>query len=210
MGQSEENKTEIASSQLDAVIHEVRQVQDQIRGLEEKLHAVLAEWTRSRTDLTGSSDELHRRTAGELEQFINQKLQPLALVASANINDGTRRRKRIAQLINRLFLCYLAPSGVDLRRARRILQCRKGDDIWLSAGNAALRAKQILDTARNLGVEFVWDYGFDPEFPVNDDRQKVWSSCDPSGDIAFVVTPAYVADGECFLHQQVYTDSGSR
>lgn len=201
---------EIESSQLDTVIREVRQVQYQIRCLEEKLHAILAEWTRSRTDLTGSSDELHRRTAGQLEQFINQKLQPLALMASANIDEGDRRRKRIAQLINRLFLCYLAPSGVDLRRARRILQCRKGDAIWISAGNAALRSKEILDSARALGVEFVWDYEFDQDFPVNDDRQKAWSSCDPSGDVVFVVTPAYVADGACFLQQLVYTNSGSK
>ncbi|MGE7439331.1 hypothetical protein [Kitasatospora sp. NPDC001175] len=195
------------SEQLASVLAEMAKVTNRIEELEEKLHAVLVEWTKEREDLTGERDEVHRRAANEISRFVSQKVQALAYMAAAHHNSSHYSQKNVGQLIAKLTVCYLGPSNIDLRRARRLIRARQGDERWIAAGNAATQAKAILSSLRVRGVEFVWDYEFDQDFPLDDSRQQPWSTCDPDGDVAFVVTPAYIADGECYLRQQVFTVS---
>ncbi|MFF4157602.1 hypothetical protein [Streptomyces sp. NPDC001678] len=204
-GENRETLPEEMNRKLEYALKRIDEVGTQISELDEKLHALLAHLTHSREDLTGIQDEMHRALAEEIEAFVGQKLIKLAYAGSRR-REGKDSQRRVAELTRNLCISYLGPAEIDLLRVRRMLKARKGDDCWRAAGQAALQIKKILGSAKARGIEFVWDYDCDPGFPVDESTQRVWSSCDPASDVSFVVVPGYLADGERFLLQQVFTD----
>ncbi|MFD9164038.1 hypothetical protein ACFVZ8_18945 [Streptomyces sp. NPDC059558] len=198
------------NEKLDGIMLRLDQMGDQVVGLDERFHEVLARWTHYREDLTGSHDEMHRAIAQDLHSFVCQKLLRLAYMRS-RAAGSTPTGRQTAQLVSALCVSYLGPAEIDLSRVRRMLKARKGDECWQAAGQAALQAKKIFAAARAQGAEFSWDYDYSQGFPLDEERQQVWSNCDPEADVSFVVVPGYVADGEYYLLQQVFTktvDSG--
>ncbi|MGW7413828.1 hypothetical protein [Streptomyces sp. NPDC054863] len=191
---------------LEMILHRLTNLDSRMSDLSEKLHDVLAQLAYTRDDLTGAGDEVHRALADEIGTFVGQKLLALSCAAIQRTNGNRHTRKHIAQVMSKLCSAYLAPSGVELTRARRILRARKGDEAWVAAGQAALQIKKILDSARSREIEFVWDYEFCSGMPIDEARQKAWSSCDPASDVSFVVVPGYIADGERYRLQEVFTD----
>ncbi|GAA0468466.1 hypothetical protein [Streptomyces olivaceiscleroticus] len=190
----------------EAILSQLAELNSRVSELSEKVNDVLAHLVYSRDDLTGAEDEVHRALADEIGLFVGQKILSLAYMGVPRSKDGGYAKKRVAQLISKLCSCYLAPSGVDVNRARRILRARKGDECWQAAGQAALHAKRIFDSARSRGIEFIWDYDVCPGMPIDESRQQAWSNCDPEADVSFVVIPGYVANGECYRPQTVFTD----
>jgi hypothetical protein len=188
------------------ILHRLTELDSRMSELGEKLNDVLVQLAYSREDLTGADDELHRVLADEIGAFVGQKVLALSYMGARRSKGEDYTKKRVAQLMSKLCSCYIAPSGVDLNRARRILRARKGDEIWQAAGQAALQAKRILDSAKAREIEFVWDYDCSPGMPIDETRQQAWSNCDPSSDVGFVVVPGYVANGECYRLQEVFTD----
>ncbi|MFD4938244.1 hypothetical protein [Streptomyces virginiae] len=191
---------------LNGILVRLEQLGEQVVGLDERFHEVLARWTHYREDLTGGHDEMHRGIAEELNSFVTQKLLRLAYMRSRATVNGLSRRQT-AQLVSTLCVSYLGPAEIDLIRVRRMLKARKGDESWQAAGQAALQAKKILAAARARGAEFSWDYDCSEGFPLDEETQQVWSNCDPASDVSFVVVPGYVADGERYLLQQVFTET---
>ncbi|MFJ3725322.1 hypothetical protein ACIPYQ_22495 [Streptomyces sp. NPDC090045] len=194
------------NEKLSSILLRLDQLGDQVVGLDDRFHEVLARWTHYREDLTGDHDEMHRGIAEELNSFVSQKLLRLAYMRSRATASGLTRRQT-AQLVSSLCVAYLGPAEIDLIRVRRMLKARKGDECWQAAGQAALQAKKILAAARARGAEFSWDYDCDEGFPLDGEIQQVWSNCDPVSDVSFVVVPGYVADGERYLLQQVFTET---
>lgn len=191
---------------LDMILHRLTDLDSRMSEMGDKLNDILGQLAYSRDDLTGADDEVHRALADEIGAFVGQKVLSLSYAGVRHANGEDYSKKRVAQLMNKLCSCFIAPSGVDLNRARRILRARKGDEAWQAAGQAALHAKRILDTARARGIEFVWDYDCCPGMPIDETRQQAWSNCDPSSDVSFVVVPGYIANGECYRLQEVFTD----
>ncbi|MEW2576087.1 hypothetical protein [Streptomyces syringium] len=193
---------------LEMILHRLTDLDSRIGDLSEKLHDLLSQLAYSREDLTGAEDEVHRALADEIGAFVGQKLLALSYMAQHASGNGNTK-KRVAQILSKLCSAYLAPSGVELARARRILRARKGDEVWRAAGQAALHIKNVLDSARSRGIEFVWDYEFCAGMPIDETKQQAWSNCDPETDVSFVVVPGYIADGERYLLQEVFTDDAT-
>ncbi|MFD7716501.1 hypothetical protein [Streptomyces sp. NPDC059814] len=191
---------------LEMILHRLTDLDSRIGDLSEKLHDILAHLAYSREDLTGAGDEVHRALADEIGRFVGQKLLALSYMTVRQTNGNRHTKKRVAQAMSKLCSAYLAPSGVELNRARRILRARKGDEVWQAAGQAALQIKKVLDSARSSGIEFVWDYDVCVGMPIDETRQQAWSNCDPASDVSFVVVPGYIADGERYRLQEVFTD----
>jgi hypothetical protein len=194
---------------LEMILHRLTDLDARVADLSEKMHDVLAQLAYSRDDLTGADDEVHRALADELGTFVGQKLLALSYMAVQRTHGSAYTKKRVAQTMSKLCSAYLAPSGVELNRARRILRARKGDEVWQAAGQAALQVKRILDSARSRGIEFMWDYDFHAGMPIDEAKQQVWSNCDPQSDVSFVVVPGYIAGGERYRLQEVFTDTAA-
>ncbi|MCG7524331.1 hypothetical protein MHW47_07750 [Streptomyces sp. OfavH-34-F] len=194
---------------LEMILHRLTDLDSHMSDLSEKLHDVLSQLAYSREDLTGAEDEVHRALAEEIGTFVGQKLLSLSYMSAQQQNGSQLTKKRIAQIMSKLCSAYLAPSGPELNRARRLLRARKGDEVWQAAGQAALQIKKILESARIHGIEFVWDYEFSTGLPIDETRQQAWSTCDPTSDVSFVVVPGYIADGERYRLQEVFTDSAA-
>lgn len=206
-GSSNDRDDRAELGRLDRIERDLDEIKVMLSEFDDKFNAVLAQWTHERGDLTGEVDEIHRSVASDLESFVSQKLQPLAYLGTPKLKQGGYSTRQVADLLSKLCVCYLGPSEIDLRRVRRTLKARKGDHLWIASGKAAVQASKILRDIKYRGIEFTWDYEFDHGFPIDDTRQRAWSNCDPSGDIRFVVIPGYHADGECYLRQQVFTES---
>ncbi|MFG2154716.1 hypothetical protein [[Kitasatospora] papulosa] len=191
---------------LEMILHRLTDLDSRVGDLSEKLHDVFAQLTYSREDLTGAGDEVHRALAEEIGRLVGQKLLALSYMAVQHADGSRQAKKRVARIMSKLCLAYLAPSGVELNRARRILRARKGDELWLAAGQAAVHIKRVLDSARSRGIEFVWDYDVCVGIPVDETKQQAWSNCDPASDVSFVVVPGYIANGERYRLQEVFTD----
>ncbi|MFI8346546.1 hypothetical protein [Streptomyces sp. NPDC085596] len=194
---------------LEMILHRLTDLDSRVSDLSEKLHDLLAQLAYTRDDLTGAADEVHRVLADEIGTFVGQKLLALSYTAVQHTHRNGYTKKRLAQTMSKLCSAYLAPAGVELGRARRILRARKGDEVWQTAGQAALQVKKILDTARSRGIEFVWDYEFTAGMPIDETRQQAWSNCDPDSDVSFVVVPGYIAGGECYRLQEVFTEGAA-
>jgi hypothetical protein len=197
-----------------ADIEDLRQrtatLEDQARGfrsdmvdVESWLDRLRSEYTQDRGDLHSEAHIAHLGLASDYRSLVMQWLQRLARKlgqASGQRSSGRALELRVASFSDYLF----RGQEADVRGLLGSL----GDvdsKIHEIAESVCIRASSLREKIADIGIQHEWDFRAEVSGELDDERQEVWFTCDPSRPISIVVAPAYVVQGMVYARQLVGT-----
>ena len=180
----------------------VDEIDRHVQELDRRFTEMLAErYQREQPDTLGKDD---------LEQYeLTDKIETLFLdidLAYRNAcqargvqQDIAERAKALFEIANELF----GPGRPDLSWLAREFAGKQGMRVL---EDFQMRALGIRQRADQLDRSHSFKFNPPPDQKVLDKNlQKAWARCDPDGEVAFVVTPAYVVGQRVYVRQQVFT-----
>jgi hypothetical protein len=183
---------------LEAKLQSAEAERDQI---DKRLTALLAE-RRTRSHGTSVGDyATHSAIAAEYSAFAEQNLHMLARACTHGIWDASSNVPAVISALCEVLFRGTKPDRTALERPFTYtapVSPEKLDEILH-------HALKIRNMALNASPPGRWDFTFTRGATVDQDRQQPWGSCDPDAPTRILVTPAYMAGGQVYRLQQVYT-----
>lgn len=194
---------EVAGRQSD--LHErVAELDTRLSGFDERLSNVLAQ-VDAATGVRGQSaaDMAHHDRVKDYRAFLEQDLGNLLVeVGRSGAGLGPRERAVLAARV-----CQWLFQDPEIDDARVAEEVRSSIRAPLT-DQLAQRAAQVCDRARDLrrsippGRAHRWEFAYVPDTRPIEGRQEPCVGSAENGVVRFVVSPAYVVDGDLWLSPQ--------
>jgi hypothetical protein len=182
----------------------IQELAGRVSVLEKRLAAAtpaIAQASARRSDLQAA----HQVAARRYRQFLDQELMSAVsdIWKLTDLERGTEQSRRRAEIARDISFCLFALPVVAEETARRLLRIPEGARSAIIANLAAV-ASQLRADASSLTAS-PWHFAFMADAHVDSHYQESWRECDPDAPVRWVVTPAYVVDGQAIIRQRVYT-----
>ena len=148
---------------------------------------------------------VHQVAARRYRQFLDQELMGAVsdiwkLTDQAGGSEPSRRRAEIAR---DMAFCLFGLPVVAEETACHLIGIPDGAGPAI-IGQLAAVASQLRADASSPAASS-WHFAFAADAPLDGRYQEPWRECNPDAPVRWVVTPAYVVDGQAVVRQRVFT-----
>jgi hypothetical protein len=191
--------------QLDALQARIADLERKVHGLDGRFTKILEESFKESSPHTPTIEIQQRYDlADELKTLfplIYRELDQIHTHAAGTRPDSEARARWTADFLNDLL-----GNGDQARMIESLRQCKPDGSAIKRINRLIEQIVELRQRAADLDPTHVFEFGCSSGL-IDPAAQEAWMTCDPEGEIAFVVTPAYVVAPRVFLRQQVFTVS---